>query len=147
MESERWHCSHGWHVRSPHFRHRQHVMNMNHIRVIHESHMSWYMSHTSFELADIPFISGLANENGHSVVLLYGERYPTRWQPNHKHSLGCIRTWRKGPRGPVVSTLSSNLSAKSRGAGSIPAVCPGRCMSLSCAVKISCGYSVWCCNL
>ena len=40
-----------------------------------------------------------------------------------------------GTRGPVVSTLSFNLSAESRGAGSIPAIFPGRCMSLSCAVK------------
>ena len=35
----------------------------------------------------------------------------------------------------MVSTLSFNLSAESRGVGSIPAVCHGRCMSLSCAVK------------
>ena len=42
-----------------------------------------------------------------------------------------------GPRGPVVSTLHLNLSAESRGAGSIPAKSPDRCMSLalSCVVK------------
>ena len=40
-----------------------------------------------------------------------------------------------GPRGPVVSTLCFNLSAESRGAGLIPAICPGRCMSLPRAVK------------
>ena len=27
------------------------------------------------------------------------------------------------------------MNGESRGAGSIPAICPGRCMSLSCAVK------------
>ena len=43
--------------------------------------------------------------------------------------------WFTGPRGPVVSTLSFNLSAESRGAGSILAVCPGRYVYLSCAVK------------
>ena len=53
-----------------------------------------------------------------------------------------------GPRGPVVSTLSFNLSAESRGAGSIPAICPGRCMSLSCAVKfpVAILYGVVICN-
>ena len=43
--------------------------------------------------------------------------------------------WEPDPRGPVVSTLSFSLSAESRGAGSIPAVYPGRCTSLSCVVK------------
>ena len=53
-----------------------------------------------------------------------------------------------GPRGPVVSTLSFNLSAESRDAGKIPAVCPGRCMSLSCAVKfpVAILYGVVICN-
>ena len=35
----------------------------------------------------------------------------------------------------MVSTPSFSLSAESRGAGSIPAVCLGRCMPLSNAVK------------
>ena len=50
-----------------------------------------------------------------------------------------------GPYGPVVSTLRFNLSAESRGAGSI---CPGRCMSLSCAVKfpVTILYGVVICN-
>ena len=53
-----------------------------------------------------------------------------------------------GPRGPVVSTLCFNLSAKNRGAGSIPAICPDHCMSLSCAVKfpVAILYSVVICN-
>ena len=53
-----------------------------------------------------------------------------------------------GPRGPVVSTLCFNLSAESRGAGLIPAICPGRCMSLSCAVKfpVAILYGVVICN-
>ena len=53
-----------------------------------------------------------------------------------------------GPREPVVSTLSFNLSAESRGAGSIPAVCPGRYMYLSCAVKfpVAILYGVEICN-
>ncbi|GFW02341.1 hypothetical protein TNCV_1732561 [Trichonephila clavipes] len=36
------------------------------------------------ELADIHFIYGLANENGHVVVRLYGGKYPTRWQLKHQ---------------------------------------------------------------
>ena len=52
-----------------------------------------------------------------------------------------------GLHGPVVSTLRFNHSAESRGAGSVPGICPGRCMSLSCAVNFSCSYSVWYCNL
>ena len=36
----------------------------------------------------------------------------------------------------MVSTLSFNLSAESRGACLIPAICPVRCMSLSCAIKV-----------
>ena len=53
-----------------------------------------------------------------------------------------------GPSGPVVSTLSFNLSAESKGAGSISAVCPGHCMSLSCAVKfpVAILYGVVICN-
>ena len=35
----------------------------------------------------------------------------------------------------MVSTLYFSLFAESRGAGSIPVICPGRCMSLSCAVN------------
>ena len=48
----------------------------------------------------------------------------------------------------MVSTLSFNLSAESRGASSIPAVCPGRCMFLSCAVKfpVAILYGVVICN-
>ena len=50
--------------------------------------------------------------------------------------------------GPVVSTPRFNLSAESRGAGSIPAICPGRCMSLSCAIKfpVAILYGVVICN-
>ena len=41
-----------------------------------------------------------------------------------------------------------NLSAESRDAGSIPAVSPGRCMFLSCAVKfpVTILYGVVICN-
>ncbi|GFT10388.1 hypothetical protein TNCV_3736081 [Trichonephila clavipes] len=35
------------------------------------------------EFADIHFNNGLANGNGRVAVRLSGERYPTRWQPNH----------------------------------------------------------------
>ena len=54
----------------------------------------------------------------------------------------------KGPCGKVVSTLCFNLSAESRGTGSILAICPGRCMSLSCAVKfpVAILYGVVFCN-
>ena len=54
----------------------------------------------------------------------------------------------RAPRGPVVSTLSFNLSAESRGADSIPANCSGRCMSLACAVKfpVAILYGVVICN-
>ena len=53
-----------------------------------------------------------------------------------------------GPRGPVVSTLCFNLSAESRSAGSNAAIGPGRCMSLSCAVKfpVAILYGVVSCN-
>ena len=53
-----------------------------------------------------------------------------------------------GLRGPVFSTLRLNLSAESSGGGSIPASCPGRCMSLSCAVKfpVIILYGVVICN-
>ena len=49
---------------------------------------------------------------------------------------------------PVVSTLRFNISPESRGAGSIPAVCPGRYMSLFCAVKfpVAILYGVVICN-
>lgn len=40
--------------------------------------------YTNAELADIHFIYGLANGNGRAAVRLYGERYPTRRQPNHQ---------------------------------------------------------------
>ena len=52
------------------------------------------------------------------------------------------------PRWKVVSTLCFNLSTESRGAGLIPAVCFGSCMSLSCAVKfpIAILYGVVICN-
>ncbi|GFX16887.1 hypothetical protein TNCV_2518651 [Trichonephila clavipes] len=53
----------------PHFRF-QHVMKIN--------------RYTNAELADIHFIYGLANGNGRVVVRSYGERYSTRWQPNHQ---------------------------------------------------------------
>ena len=55
---------------------------------------------------------------------------------------------RLGPRGPVFSTLYFNLSGESRGADSIPAICPGRCMFLSCAVKfpVAILYGVVICN-
>ena len=48
----------------------------------------------------------------------------------------------------MVNTLSFNLSAESRGAGSIPAICSGRCMSFSCAVKfpVTILYGVVICN-
>ena len=54
----------------------------------------------------------------------------------------------RAPRGLVVSTLCFNLSAESKGADSIPAICPGRCMSLSCAVKfpVTILYDVVICN-
>ncbi|GFW99734.1 hypothetical protein TNCV_3419641 [Trichonephila clavipes] len=38
--------------------------------------------YTNAELANIHFIYGLINGNGRAAVRLYGERYPTRWQPN-----------------------------------------------------------------
>ena len=49
---------------------------------------------------------------------------------------------------PLGQWLSFNLSAESRGADSIPAVCPGHCMSLSCAVKfpVAILYGVVICN-
>ena len=48
----------------------------------------------------------------------------------------------------MVSTLYFNLSAEIRGAGSIPTICLGGCMSLSCAVKfpVSILYGVVICN-
>ena len=53
-----------------------------------------------------------------------------------------------GPRGPLVSTLRLNLSAESRGAGSIPQKNPGRCISLSSVVKfhMTILYGVVFCN-
>ena len=53
-----------------------------------------------------------------------------------------------GTRGSVVSTLCFNLSAESRGADSISAICPGRCMSPFCAVKfpVATLYGVVICN-
>ena len=53
----------------PHCRHGQRAINMN--------------RYTNAELADIHFIYGLADGNGRAAVRLYGERYPTRRQPNH----------------------------------------------------------------
>ncbi|GFU83525.1 hypothetical protein TNCV_4217851 [Trichonephila clavipes] len=53
-----------------HFRHGQSAMNMN--------------RYTNSELVDIHFIYDLANGNGRFAVRLYGERYPTRRQPNHQ---------------------------------------------------------------
>ena len=48
----------------------------------------------------------------------------------------------------MVSTQCFNLSAQSRGLGSIPKNCPGRCMSFSCAVKFpeTILYGVVICN-
>ena len=48
----------------------------------------------------------------------------------------------------MISTLYFNLSAESRRSGSIPAICPGRCMSLSRAVKfpVAILYDVVICN-
>ena len=48
----------------------------------------------------------------------------------------------------MVSTLHFNLSAESRIAGSIPAICPARCMPLSCSVKfpVAILYGVVICN-
>ena len=48
----------------------------------------------------------------------------------------------------MVSILHLNLSAESRGASSIPAKSPGRCMSLSCIVNFSVTilYGVVFCN-
>ncbi|GFW09095.1 hypothetical protein TNCV_3081871 [Trichonephila clavipes] len=54
----------------PHFRYGQRVMNMN--------------PYTNAKLPDIHFIYSLANRNGYVAVWLYGERYPTRWQLNHR---------------------------------------------------------------
>ncbi|GFU31323.1 hypothetical protein TNCV_8721 [Trichonephila clavipes] len=54
----------------PYFRHEQRAMNMN--------------RYTNAELADIHFIYDLAKRNGRVAVRLYGERYPTRWPPNHQ---------------------------------------------------------------
>ncbi|GFV90695.1 hypothetical protein TNCV_2224111 [Trichonephila clavipes] len=53
-----------------HFRYGQCAMIMN--------------RYTNVELVNIPFIYGLTNGNGRVAVRLYGERYPTRWQPNHQ---------------------------------------------------------------
>ncbi|GFW28291.1 hypothetical protein TNCV_4639581 [Trichonephila clavipes] len=62
--------SQGGHIWFAHFKHGQRAMNMNH--------------YTNAEMADIHFINGLANGNGSVTVRLYGERYPTKWQPNHQ---------------------------------------------------------------
>ena len=52
------------------------------------------------------------------------------------------------PVGQWLAHCVRNLSAESRGAGSIPAICPGCCMSLSCAVKflVAILYSIVICN-
>ncbi|GFU72969.1 hypothetical protein TNCV_4637031 [Trichonephila clavipes] len=52
------------------FRYGQRAMNRNRLTIA--------------ELADIHFIYDLGNGNGLVAVPLYGERCPTRWQPNHQ---------------------------------------------------------------
>ncbi|GFT76615.1 uncharacterized protein TNCV_3678501 [Trichonephila clavipes] len=54
----------------PHIRHRQRVMNMN--------------RYTKVKLVDIDIIYRIANGNGRTAARLFGERYPTRRQPNHQ---------------------------------------------------------------
>ena len=48
----------------------------------------------------------------------------------------------------MVSTLYFNLFPENRGAGSVPAICPGRCVSLSCVVELPVAvlYGVVICN-
>ncbi|GFV56070.1 hypothetical protein TNCV_2266561 [Trichonephila clavipes] len=46
---------------------------------------------TNAELADIHFITGLANGNGRVAIWLYEERCPTRRQPNPQtFAWGCV---------------------------------------------------------
>ena len=61
------------------FRHGQRAMSINRYKKV--------------ELADICFIYGQANGNGHASVWLNGERYPQGGNLIIKRLLGCIRSW------------------------------------------------------